>query len=385
MKDKYDLIVIGGGILGTFHAYHALKLGKSVLQLEKDNFPVGATVRNFGQVVPSGMTGDWFKYGCRSLQIYQEIQAEFDISVRKNGSVYIASDEDEQTLLHELKSHYDTLGYSQNLMDTKAIVDKYPSIKASYAKEALFFDQEVSVEPNFMIYRLQEYMQAKFEHYTILFNAPVVDCASKEDGVEVCLAKGDKFKADKAILCNGYEFKLLFQELFNQSGQEISKLQMMRTLPIKNIGLQGNILTGLTIRRYESFEAYCPSFKSIHTPAHYEELQHWGIHLLFKTAPDGSVIIGDSHEYAGVDNFDDLGFNLNLYINQLMLKEAGRIVNFDVDQIASTWAGFYPQHPEKHIVEYDIDNRIHIRTCIGGKGMTASAGYTEASIQQIFG
>lgn len=148
MKDKYDLIVIGGGILGTFHAYHALKLGKSVLQLEKDNFPVGATVRNFGQVVPSGMTGDWFKYGCRSLQIYQEIQAEFDISVRKNGSVYIASDEDEQTLLHELKSHYDTLGYSQNLMDTKAIVDKYPSIKASYAKEALFFDQEVSVEPN---------------------------------------------------------------------------------------------------------------------------------------------------------------------------------------------------------------------------------------------
>jgi len=60
-------------------------------------------------------------------------------------------------------------------------------------------------------------------------------------------------------------------------------------------------------------------------------------------------------------------------------------VNFDVNQIASTWAGFYPQHPEKHIVEYDIDNRIHIRTCIGGKGMTASAGYTEASIQQIFG
>jgi len=22
--DKYDLIVVGGGILGTFHAYHAL-------------------------------------------------------------------------------------------------------------------------------------------------------------------------------------------------------------------------------------------------------------------------------------------------------------------------------------------------------------------------
>lgn len=383
-KVKYDLIVIGGGILGTFHAYHALKLGKTVLQLEKDNFPVGATVRNFGQVIPSGMTGEWFRYGCRSLQIYQEIQSEFDISVRKNGSVYIASDEDEQILIHELKAHFDTQDYSHQLMSKQQIIDKYPSIKASYAKEAIFFDQEVSVEPNLMIYRLQDYMQAKFEQYTILFNSPVIDCASKEAGVEVRLTNGDKFKADKAVICNGYEFKLLFQDLFNNSGQEISKLQMMRTLPIKNIGLEGNILTGLTIRRYESFEEYCPSFKKISTPEHYEELRKWGIHILFKTAPDGSVIIGDSHEYANVGNFDDLGFNLNLYINDLMLNEASRIVNFDVKQVASTWAGFYPQHPDKPILEYDIDDRIHIRTCIGGKGMTASAGYTEKSIEQIF-
>ncbi|MET4140667.1 TIGR03364 family FAD-dependent oxidoreductase [Pedobacter sp. UYP1] len=380
----YDLIVIGGGILGTFHAYHALKKGKKVLQLEKDNFPVGATVRNFGQVIPSGMTGEWFNYGLRSVEIYQEIQREFDISVRKNGSVYIASDPDEQTLIHELKTYYDTLGYSHSLLNKHQILKKYPSIQESYAKEALFFDQEISVEPNLMIHRLHEYMQTKFEHFTLLYDSPVVDCYSASNDVEVRLTNGDKFKATKAILCNGYEFKLLFKELFKASGQVISKLQMMRTTPVKNIGLTGNILTGLTIRRYESFEEYCPSFKTIPLPAHYEELKAYGIHLLFKTAPDGSVIIGDSHEYASATNFDNLGFNLNLYINELMLEEASRIVNFDVRNIATTWAGFYPQHPDKHILEYDIDNRIHIRTCIGGKGMTASAGYAEASIKQLY-
>lgn len=96
---SYDLIVIGGGILGTFHSYHALKAGKKVLQPEKDNFPVGATVRNFDQVIPSGMTGEWFNYGLPSVEIYQEIQREFDISVRKNGSLYIASDPEEQTII----------------------------------------------------------------------------------------------------------------------------------------------------------------------------------------------------------------------------------------------------------------------------------------------
>ncbi|GAB3543766.1 FAD-dependent oxidoreductase [Spirosoma fluminis] len=50
----YDLIVIGAGALGTFHAYHAAKAGLRVLLLEKDNYPVGATVRNFGQVEDLG-------------------------------------------------------------------------------------------------------------------------------------------------------------------------------------------------------------------------------------------------------------------------------------------------------------------------------------------
>ena len=30
MTTKFDLIVVGGGILGTFHAYHALKKGLRV-------------------------------------------------------------------------------------------------------------------------------------------------------------------------------------------------------------------------------------------------------------------------------------------------------------------------------------------------------------------
>lgn len=386
MADQhFDLIIIGGGILGTFHAYHALQQGKTVLQLEKDNYPVGATVRNFGQVVPSGMEAEWFQYGARGLEIYQSIQQEFDISVRHNGSVYIASDEDEQTLIHELKDHYDTIGYTAQLLSKEAVLAKYPSIKATYAKEALYFPQEVSVEPELMIYKLHQYLQSKFSTYTLQYNTPVVDCASKGSGVEVKTSLGTTHHAEKALICNGYEFKLLYPELFSNSGIVISKLQMMRSMPMPELQLEGNILTGLTIRRYESFEHYCPSFQQIKTPQHYEELKKWGIHILFKKAADHTVIIGDSHIYAGVNQFDQLGFDLDQYVNELMLQEAERIANFKVRNLQSTWAGFYPQHPTHHIVEYDLDNRIHIRTAIGGKGMTASAGYAEQSIKKIMG
>lgn len=384
-NQHYDLIVIGGGILGTFHAYHALISGKTVIQFEKDNYPVGATVRNFGQVVPSGMEAEWFEYGARGLEIYKDIQREYDISVRNYGSIYIASDEDEQTLNHELKAHYDTVGYDAELLGKAELLERYPSIKSSYAKEALYFPQEISVEPERMIHQLHKYMQAKFSNYSLMFNSPVIGCETTASGVEARLTNGHKFIAEKAVICNGYEFKLLFPELFSSSGIVVSKLQMMRTVPLHHVELRGNILTGLTIRRYESFEHYCPSFKKIKTPEPYEELKKWGIHMLFKQASDQSIIIGDSHVYADANHFNDLGFNLDHYINKLMLKEAEKIVHFNVHDLQHTWAGYYPQHAEKHIVEYDIDNRIHIRTAIGGKGMTASAGYAEQSIKALMG
>ena len=383
MNNTYDIIIVGGGILGTFHAYHALLAGKKVLQLEKDNFPVGATVRNFGQVVPSGMEGVWFEYGNKSTELYKSIQAKFDISVRQNGSVYIASDNDEQLLIHELKAHYDGLGYACELLPQSALLKKYPALKPEYALEGLFFEQEVSVEPDQMIKKLHQYLQADFKNYTLHYNAAVTACETNAAGVQIRLGRGEEFNAAKVIICNGYEFKLLFPEYFANSGIVVSKLQMMRTQPMPQIEMEGNILTGLTTRRYESFEYHCPSFAAIKTPAHYEELKKWGIHILFKKASDGSFIIGDSHEYAGVNNIDDLGFNLNQYVNELMLREAERIVNFDVRNIQHYWAGYYPQHPEKHIVALDLEDKIHIRTAIGGKGMTASAGYAEKSIKEL--
>ena len=383
-QPHFDLIIVGAGILGTFHAYHAALIGKKVLLIEKDQYPVNATVRNFGQVVPSGMTGKWFEYGWRSTEIYKAIQQEFDISVRQNGSVYVASDKEEQQLIHELKQIMDDKSYEVHLLSGSDCLQRWPSLQKSYCKEGIFFPQEVSIEPDKMIYKLIEYVSKKFPSLTYKPATAVVNCFIKNDKVIAQTASGEQFVSDKLIICNGGECKLLFADLFRNSGIVLSKLQMMKTLPMPDVKLEGSILTGLTIRRYESFEE-CPSYEKLSTPEHYKELKKWGIHILFKKASDGSIIIGDSHEYANVNHTENLGFDINQHINELMLKEASRIVNFDVRKISHTWAGFYPQHPEKGIVEYDIEDKIHIRTAIGGKGMTSSAGYAEENISKLLG
>lgn len=384
MKNKkYDLIIVGGGALGTFHAFHALNKGLKVLQLEKDNYPVGSTVRNFGQVVPSGMEGDWFNYGVDSTKIYKEIQSETDISVRQNGSLYIASDFDELNLLDELKQHYDNIGYPCQSLDEKDIIRKHPTVKKEYAKGALFFPEEISVEPDKMILNLHGHLKKKYSSYEIFYNKPVIGFDILEHEVSIKTSDGGFWYGEKLIICNGYEFKLLLPEYFSQSGIVISKLQMLMTKPMPEIKLEGNILTGLTTRRYESFEYNCPSFSKITTPDYYLELQKFGIHILFKKTVDGRIIIGDSHEYVDVNHLDDLGFDNSNYINELMLKEASRIVDFNVNSVEKSWSGFYPQHPNKHIVTENIENKVYVRTAIGGKGMTASAGYSRKSLEEI--
>jgi FAD dependent oxidoreductase TIGR03364 len=383
MQHKQDLIVAGAGILGAFHAFHALRAGRRVTLLEKDQYPIGATVRNFGQVVTSGMSGRWFEYGRRSMEWYRSIQQETDISVRENGTVYIASDPDEQQLIHELKGIMDGKAYASELLDTDRCLEKWPALKRDYCREAIYFPDELSVAPEHMIYRLLAYMQQKFSAFTYRPHTAVLDCYPSGDGACVVTGSGEKLQAAKVVICNGGEYKLLFPELFRASGIVISKLQMMRTRPMPEVNLKGNILTGLTIRRYESFEE-CPSFQGAAVPERLKELQKWGIHILFKQADDGSIIIGDSHEYADVSHSDDLGFTVKQYVNGLMLEEARRIVSFDAGNLDTVWAGFYPQHKERDIVEEDLEGCIHIRTAIGGKGMTSGAGYAEESVKKIF-
>ncbi|WP_281980678.1 TIGR03364 family FAD-dependent oxidoreductase [Tenacibaculum mesophilum] len=383
MNHKYDLIVVGGGVLGTFHAYHAAKKGLSVAILEKDNKPQGATVRNFGQVVPSGMNQKWQNYGRESLAIYKSIQEQFDVSIRQNGTVYIASNEEEVQLIEELHQINKNNSYTSQLLTKEQCLDKYAGLRSDYCKAGLFFPEEVTVEPRVMILRLHEYMKKEL-NVTIHYNTNVVATNNVTSCVSVLTSNSEELLALKVIICNGSDFKTLYPSIYNESDLIVSKLQMMQTKPQKNYQLDGSILTGLTIRRYEAFEE-CASWnviKAKEDPNSFEK--KYGVHILFKQATDGSVILGDSHEYATAKNIDDLGFDLNEDIDNFMIQEAKKIIDLPTYEIQHRWAGFYSQCKTKDLFEYSIGENIHIVTGIGGKGMTGSAGFSKESINKLF-
>ncbi|MFS4445962.1 TIGR03364 family FAD-dependent oxidoreductase [Maribacter sp. 2307UL18-2] len=382
MKNGYDLIIVGGGVLGTFHAYHALKHALKVALIEKDRTPQSATVRNFGQVVPSGMNSKWQAYGRRSLRIYKEIQEAFDISVRQEGSVYFAANEEEVQLLEELHRINQNNQYTSVLLTKEECLERYVGLRSDYVKAGLFFPEEIMVEPRLMVNKVHTYLKAV--GLDLFLQNTVLECNKLSEGVEVYLSGGKTLLASKVIICNGSEFKTLYPRLFEESDLEVSKLQMMQTKPQGNFTLPSSILTGLSIRRYESF-AECPSYHEIKAREDQDSLiKKWGVHILFKQATDGSVIIGDSHQYADAHRMDDLGTDLNMDIDDFIIQEAKKIIDLPTYDIQRRWPGFYSQCKTSDIYRNTIDDDIHVVTGIGGKGMTGSAGFAEENIAKIF-
>lgn len=383
MNTQYDLVVVGGGILGTFHAYHALQKNLKVAILERNSVPQGATVRNFGQVVPSGMDIKWQNFGKESLNIYKDLQSKADLTVRQNGSVYIASNDEELQLIEELAQINKNNNYESVILSKSECIQKFDGLRSDYCKGGLFFPQEISVDSGEMIVKLHQYLKNQ-EGLDILYNTTVVETIENNAQCTVVTAEGKKIHSSKIIICGGHEFKTLYPEVFNESDLEVSKLQMLQTKPQGIYSLPGNILTGLSIRRYESFNE-CESFAKIKESEDKNSFEKkFGIHILFKQALDGSVIIGDSHEYADAKNADDLGYDLNMDIDEFMINEAKKIIDLPTYEIQRRWFGIYSQCKTKDIFEHTISPNIQIITGIGGKGMTGSGGFAKFNIDKIY-
>lgn len=384
MQQKYDLAVIGSGVMGTFHAYHAALHGLKVVVFEKEIRPMEATVRNFGQVVPSGFPpGRWHYYGRYSTQLYKEVQAKTDIGIRNNGSVYIASNEGEMQLIEELHESFSSVDYPSQMLTKEQVLERWPAVRPDYVKGAVLFEQEVSAESRRMIHQLQAYLAQEFG-IDFRYSTPVCGLDDRTEGVQIEDTHGKTTIAEQVVVANGRDFKLLYPELFANSNIEVTKLAMMATKPLPEVDLKGNILTGLTIRRYESFSEL-PSFSKLDPSEVNQEAVANGIHILFKQRTDGAIVIGDSHHYADAAKADDLGFDIDMDVNRIILEEAKKIIDLPSWEIKDYWNGVYAQMKGgEEIYENSISDRIHISTAIGGKGMTASAGYSKERIEKIF-
>ncbi|MBV9278714.1 MAG: TIGR03364 family FAD-dependent oxidoreductase [Chloroflexi bacterium] len=380
---RADVIVIGAGVLGAFHAYFAARKGLKVLLLERNALPNDASVRNFGMIPRTivGTEGPWAGFARASADLYRAIQREHDISVSQRGSLYIGSTALENTVLQEFAQRFADR-YNCLYIDKGDLLARYPFIRDAYARGGLHFPGDLGLDPRVMLRRLIPYLGALGVEYAPETSALAVEVAGHECRVQT--GRDTSFVAGHVFICSGADTATLFREVLAESGLRVCKLQMMRTVPLPGVRLSPSILSGLSIRRYPAFSS-CPSYPLLQAEGVGEKLIAYGIHLLFKQEADGSVVIGDSHHYAAPADAATFQERTDCDVNDTILAYARSMLRLPSWHMQTLWNGYYLVHDSEPIFTRTIDGRIHIATGIGGKGMATGPGFAQHSIATVFG
>jgi glycine/D-amino acid oxidase-like deaminating enzyme len=96
---------------------------------------------------------------------------------------------------------------------------------------------------------------------------------------------------------------------------------------------------------------------------------------------DGSVVVGDSHEYSA----GDLDEVLNVRTEELILAEARKLVRLETWQIAERWHGVYGFPKDGELFRETLGGVIHLVTGIRGKGMTTGPAVARETIDLLAG
>jgi sarcosine oxidase subunit beta len=95
LKNSAEVVVIGGGVMGTSTAYHLAKLGCcDVVLLEKDQLASGSTGLSVGGIRQQFSTEANIRISQESVKVFERFEEEFEteIDFRQHGYLFLATD-----------------------------------------------------------------------------------------------------------------------------------------------------------------------------------------------------------------------------------------------------------------------------------------------------
>ena len=367
MTNSVDVAVIGGGIVGLAHAWMAARRGLRVVLLERSAAAEGASVRNFGMVWPIGQpAGDLYDRALRSRELWLELHARGAVAVEECGSIHLAHRPDERAVLEEFCG----LGtHAARMLPAAAVADRTPLANPTGLLAGMVSPTELRVDPRTASARIATWLAETFD-VNVCFRTTAVDVTDRI----VRAADGRTWRADKVVVCSGSDVLTLFPDVLARSGLVACKLQMLRSAePPPPNPPAPHLASGLTLRHYASFRA-CSALEAVCARISTEtpELDRFGIHVMASPFPNGDVTVGDSHEYGdAVTPFD------KVEIDDLIIREAGRVFRLTPGAITQRWNGIYMKHPAKPVFEAEPVPGIHVFIGAGGAGMTMAFGLAD--------
>ena len=359
-------VIVGGGVLGTMHAYTALGRGWDVVHLERDAEARSATVRNFGMVWISGRApGDELAHALRAREIWESIGTQVpDVGFRADGSLLVVWKPDELAVLEEVCARPDASDRGLRIVEQAEARSINPGVQGDMLA-ALYCPMDAKVEPGRCLPGIRRWLAATHVDYEFLAPRTVIDIG---DGW-VQDSTGQRHNGDLVIVCPGATNDGPVAALVAGRPVRRVRLQMLQTeAPIRPLTTM--LADADSLRYYPAFDG--PARDALDPPE--PIVSEFHMQLLCSQRLSGELTIGDTHHY-------DEPFEVGLHDRpeRHLLDRLGRILGAPAPAVVRRWAGVYSQSTDPaHIWHHEF---VHAATMVvtgpGGRGMTLAPAIAE--------
>jgi glycine/D-amino acid oxidase-like deaminating enzyme len=367
------------------HAVMARRRGLAVTHLEREQEGRGASVRNFGLVWVSGRrAGPELALAVRARELWESIAAEAPgTGFRPAGSLTVATSEQELAVMREAADLPDAKQREFEVLTADDARAVNPSLRGEFLG-ALWCRADAIVEPRVALPALRAWLATPGgPGYAWLPGREAVDVAA--NGVRDQL--GEWHRGDLVVLCTGANFTGVAGPHLEASGALAGapgsasapgstsaglrrvRLQMLQTAPFPG-RLATSVADGDSLRYYPAYDV--PSLASLPPQAAVAAANR--AQLLMVQRLDGSLTIGDTHEYD-----EPFPFEVREEPYDHLLARAEALLGAELPRVLRRWAGVYSEVTGTAALYHrsTVEPGMVLVTGPGGRGMTCSPAIAE--------
>lgn len=373
--NRFDLAIVGAGIVGLAHALAAARRGWRVVVIDRDAQANGASIRNFGFVTVTGQErGLCWNRAMRSRDIWAEVAQEAGIPVEHAGLV-VAVRYPEAVLVLEAFAAGE-MGRDCQVLTAALARARFPFLQGERLRAALWSPHELRVESRTAIPALARWLEAA--HGVVVRRGTLVRAV---DPPRIETSAG-MIEAERCVVCPGDDFLALFPQRLAAYGLARCKLHMLRVRPdAAHPRLTAALMSDLGLVRYRGY-ADLPEAAALRARLEAERadaLAH-GVHLIAVASADGTLVVGDSHHHAATpDPFAPEA------VDRLILDELEATLGMAPPAIVERWTGTYATAADRLMLVDRPSAEVRIVVITSGTGASTAFAIAEEVIAELAG
>ena len=368
---RYDLAVVGAGIVGLATALAALRRGLKVVVIDRDARANGASVRNFGFVTVTGQErGTMWQRARRSREVWREVARAAHIPILHTGLWMCVRRPEALAVLEEFLAT--EMAEGCRLLSAADAQRRCPSLGGAATLAVLESSLELRVESREAIPRLAAWLESRGVEF--LREHTVTDIQVPLVATSRCA-----LRAERVAVCPGDDFNGLYAERLARFGLTRCKLQMLR-LADPGFRLPAALMSDLGLGRYPGYADLAAAGPLKARLAHEQplHLEH-GVHLIVVQSADGSLVVGDSHHYAATpDPF------AQRQVDELIMEEFRAALGVEPPPVLERWIGTYASAPDRAVLIDAPAPRVRIAIVTSGSGASTGFALGEELVTGLF-